>query len=210
MDKITYPLGDFLGLNMTFSSNLPEPANVLYRIKRGLSGYVSYLAACEMNESFSEYVLYEPILRILTARAYSVECEVVCPGIAQPATGDRKKLDFVATGHDIRFALEVKWAKSQRLNVEKDYAKLAAFQNAGTKTGTRAFLCVFGRESNIRDIALKPNDLLEQGRVVIANLGVTKYGCRLFEVASPNHALQPTSRRRTKPTWRRKPNAARG
>ena len=47
---------------------------MLYRIKRGLSGYVSYLAACEMNASFSEYVLYEPILRILTARNYSVEC----------------------------------------------------------------------------------------------------------------------------------------
>jgi hypothetical protein len=39
------------------SPPLPEPANVLYRIKRGLSGYVSNLAACEMNESLSEYVL---------------------------------------------------------------------------------------------------------------------------------------------------------
>ena len=45
-----------------------EPRNVLYRIKRGLAGFVSYLAACEMNQAFSEYVLYEPILRILTAR----------------------------------------------------------------------------------------------------------------------------------------------
>ena len=31
-----------------------EPDNVLFRIKRGLSGYVSYLAACEMNQAFSE------------------------------------------------------------------------------------------------------------------------------------------------------------
>jgi hypothetical protein len=45
-----------------------EPLNVLSRIQRGLSGYVSYLAACEMNSTFSEYVLYEPILRILRAR----------------------------------------------------------------------------------------------------------------------------------------------
>lgn len=40
-----------------------EPDNLLDRIKRGLAGYVSYLAACEMNDAFSEYVLYEPILR---------------------------------------------------------------------------------------------------------------------------------------------------
>jgi hypothetical protein len=52
-----------------------QPGNVLHRIKRGLRGYVSYLAACEMNEAFSEYVLYEPILRIITARSYTVRCE---------------------------------------------------------------------------------------------------------------------------------------
>jgi hypothetical protein len=63
----------------TTNRELPEPIDALYRIKRGLAGYVSYLAACEMNESFSEYILYEPILRILTARDYSVECEVECP-----------------------------------------------------------------------------------------------------------------------------------
>jgi len=48
-----------------------EPINVLYRLKRGLSAYISYLAACEMNQAFSEYVLYEPMLRILTAHGYN-------------------------------------------------------------------------------------------------------------------------------------------
>ena len=42
---------------MESPETLTEPLNVLYRIKRGLAGYVSYLAACEMNEAFSEYVL---------------------------------------------------------------------------------------------------------------------------------------------------------
>jgi hypothetical protein len=68
-------------MKKTEKSSLLEPNNVLYRIKRGLAGYVSYLAACEMNESFSEYVLYEPILRILTAQGYVVKCGVPCPGI---------------------------------------------------------------------------------------------------------------------------------
>ena len=66
---------------MASTSELPEPDNVLFRIQRGLAGYVSYLAACEMNAAFSEYVLYEPILRILTGRNYCVQCEVECPGI---------------------------------------------------------------------------------------------------------------------------------
>ncbi len=72
-----------------------EPKEVLFRIKRGLTGYVSYLAACEMNQSFSEYVLYEPILRILTARGYSVSCEYECPGIMPPPKEIESELIFV-------------------------------------------------------------------------------------------------------------------
>jgi hypothetical protein len=143
---------------------LGEPKNVLYRIKRGLSGYVSYLAACEMNASFSEYVLYEPILRILTARHYSVQCEVECPGVGKSKTGDRKRLDFVATG-PAHFALEVKWAKSGSLNVENDYKKLLGFLASGGSPGRRAFLCVFGTESNISHPTLKPDKFTKLGRV---------------------------------------------
>ena len=87
------------------AKRLSEPSDVLYRIKRGLSGYVSYLAACEMNESFSEYVLYEPILRILTARGYTVRFVVDCPRIDQPDRGDRKRLDLVATKELSEFAM---------------------------------------------------------------------------------------------------------
>ena len=57
--------------------NISPVPDVLSRVKRGLAGYVSYLAACEMNQAFSEYVLYEPTLRILTARRFVVQCECV-------------------------------------------------------------------------------------------------------------------------------------
>ena len=92
--------------------NPEEPNNVMDRIRRGLAGYVSYLAACEMNDAFSEYVLYEPILRILMARGLRVKCEVECPGVVQPVRGDKKRLDFEANGNGLRIALEVKWAKA--------------------------------------------------------------------------------------------------
>src|SRR5690349_8931678 len=110
------------------TKSLSEPNDVLYRIKRGLAGYISYLAACEMNESFSEYVLYEPILRVLTARGYIVQCEVPCPGIQQPQVGDRKKLDFVVRGNGLEFAIEVKWARTSKLNLQQDLPKLSAYR----------------------------------------------------------------------------------
>jgi len=180
---------------------------VLYRIQRGLSGYVSYLAACEMNVAFSEYVLYEPVLRILTARRYSARCEVACPGVAQPESGDRKRIDFEAEGYNLHFALEVKWAKGQTIDVENDFSKLTAFRNA--VSGARSFLCVFGRESHIRSIKLVPDSFTELGKPVFANFGITKYGCRIFE-ASPNKALQLASRARRKAKSKSRPRAACG
>ncbi len=73
-----------------------------------------------MNQAFSEYVLYEPILRILTARGYTVNCEFPCPGLPKPVGGgDFKKIDFEVNGHGQRFAMEVKWAKRARLDVDR-------------------------------------------------------------------------------------------
>ena len=162
-----------------------EPTNVLFRIKRGLSGYVSYLASCEMNESFSEYILYEPILRILTARGYTVKCEVPCPGIQQPPQGDRKRLDFVATGHGLTIAIEVKWAKNTSPKITQDIEKLTACRQADQTW--RAFLCIFGRKSCITNITLPPGTLTERGKAVIAEFGNTRFGCRIYELAEQQH-----------------------
>ena len=90
------------------SKMLDPTSDALYRIKRGLAGYVSYLAACEMNEAFSEYVLYEPILRILSRCGFATKSEVVCPGFESKASGDHKRIDFVAKNDKAHFAIEVK------------------------------------------------------------------------------------------------------
>ncbi|MFO1435103.1 MAG: hypothetical protein U1F34_01540 [Gammaproteobacteria bacterium] len=159
-------------------SNSPV-VDVLYRIKRGLSGYVSYLAACEMNESFSEYVLYEPTLRILTARGFSVECEVPCPGFPKQGAGDFKKLDFVAKAKGSHFAIEMKWLRDAKVNVKPDLEKLQKYRQA--YTGARAFLFLFGRKSHIENVVLGIRGLHEQGKPVFAEFGVTRYGCRNYE-----------------------------
>jgi hypothetical protein len=133
-----------------------------------------------MNQSFSEYVLYEPILRILTARHFVVECEYECPGIEQPKRGDKKRLDFYVTGQNIEFAMEVKWAKKKNINVTGDLEKLQAFVQA--RPGALVLLCVFGRQSLIEAMDWGTKPLKEEGRAVYANLRRTKYGCRIFRV----------------------------
>jgi hypothetical protein len=176
---------------MTTKKKPTEPSDVLYRIKRGLAGYISYLAACEMNEAFSEYVLYEPILRILTARGYAVQSEVPCPGIPQPKTGDKKKLDFVACRRGLTCAIEVKWAQSTKITIKSDLDKLSACLRA--EPTWRAFLCVFGRKSVITGLILPPGLLRERGTPVIAELGKTRFGCRVYEMHE-QIAPPPTSK----------------
>lgn len=164
----------------------PEPTDVLFRVKRGLAGYVSYLAACEMNPAFSEYVLYEPILRILTARGYSVACEYECPGIEQPSQGDRKRIDFRAIGHDLELAIEVKWAKSEKPNIKRDVEKLQAFITA--RPQALALLCVFGRMTHLEAIELPDGVFKERGAPVYADLKRTRYGCRIFQLKKVQRA----------------------
>jgi hypothetical protein len=167
---------------MPSKNELPEPNDVLYRIKRGLAGYMSYLAACEMNEAFSEYVLYEPILRILTARGYEVQSEILCPGVRQPKRGDKKKLDFVASRGKLTCAIEVKWARNKRIMIDSDLEKLSACLVA--EPSWSAFLCVFGRKSVISGLILPQGRLRERGTPVIAEFGRTRFGCRVYEVLS--------------------------
>ncbi len=163
---------------LSHSSMQSQPTDVLYRIKRGLSAYVSYLAACEMNEAFSEYVLYEPMLRILTARGYSVKCEYECPGFERRGVGDKKRLDFLAEGHSIVLAIEVKWAKSTSPNITRDLEKLSAL-NAKNPSWI-PLLCVFGRQSHLKKLKIHEG-FEERGKAVYADLRKTKYGCRIFQ-----------------------------
>ena len=112
------------------------------------------------------------------ARGYTVECEAPCPGIQQPKAGDRKRLDFHAQRNGVQFALEVKWAKHARIDVKNDYEKLSAFR---TYANGLAYLCVFGKKSAIQTLNLRPAQCFEErGKPVIAEFGVTRFGCRIF------------------------------
>ena len=154
--------------------------DVLYRIKRGLSGYVSYLAACEMNQAFSEYVLYEPVLRILMSQGFDVKCEVKCPGLENTGPGDKKRIDFVAKKEKDHFAMEVKWAKTIKQKIDGDMQKLREFHKAFPSS--LSFLCVFGRKSIVEAFDYSGHNLKPRGVVTIADFGRTRFACRIFQL----------------------------
>lgn len=164
---------------MSAAAKPEQVSDVLFRVKRGLSGYISYLAACDANQTFSEYILYEPILRILTVQRFKVQVEVAVKGHRQAGSGDHKRIDFVAEKDLVRFAIEVKWMRRSSLTVAADIAKLKEFMSNGESR--RGFLCVFGRKSCLERLRL-PSECRERGKAVYADFGKTRFGCRIFEI----------------------------
>jgi hypothetical protein len=161
--------------------NHPEPDNVLYRVQRGLAGYVSYLAACEMKSAFNEYVLYEPILRILIARGYSVRCESPFP-LVKKRKGDHKRIDFVARKATTLIALEVKWARKRKVSVKRDYDKLVAFQQKYPQA--HCIICIFGQWDHTKNLSLPKDQFNLRLKPVYALMKATQYGCQIFELAA--------------------------
>lgn len=161
---------------------LSDPDNVLFRIQRGLVGFVSYLTACEMKAAYSEYVLYEPILRIMMATGYSVRCECPFPIVFNPRKkkGDHKRIDFVAEKSGRRLALEVKWSKKQKVNVKTDYEKLIAFQRKHPDSD--CFLCVFGQWNHIKKPVLSGGQFKPRLEPLYAFWKATQYGCHIYEL----------------------------
>lgn len=155
-------------------------SSVLEPICRGLVGYVSYLAACRNSAIYSEYLLYEPLLRIAQAQGYTVACEVAVSSSVS-GRGDKKRLDFVFKRGSEFFGVEVKWIRAKNPNIVKDVNKLIAFNS---ETGASGYVLFFGQSgyfSNLTPTAEK--SCLKTGKLVCWNPGRTKYSARWFKYA---------------------------
>ena len=161
---------------------LKDPENVLFRIQRGLVGFISYLTACEMMSAYSEYVLYETILRIMMVRGYTVTCE--WPFSRDPERkkkkGDHKRIDFVAKKGRRQLALEVKWTKKPRFSVKADYEKLVAFRDKHPNSD--CFLCVFGQWNHTKKLTLPGKQFKKHREPIWALWKATQYGCHIYEL----------------------------
>jgi hypothetical protein len=154
---------------------------VLDPICRGLVGYVSYIAACRSSPVYSEYLLYEPILRIAAAQGYRVRCEVAV-GKSNSGLGDRKRIDFALDRPSSSLAIEVKWIKHSRPNVKADVDKLLACKQAG---GAAGYVLCFGHSRYFGKLIPNAGDYrpLSKGRLVSWSAGRTSYAAQWFKYA---------------------------
>jgi hypothetical protein len=175
-----------------------EPFEALFRIQRGLAGHVSFLATCDANIVFTEYLLYEPILSILRTMDYAVECEVPWAGHPAEAGGDPRRIDFVANKDNLKIALEVKWLRwkddeRDYLDIKRDTEKL--IKALGAQQAGRCFLCVFGRHSQIAEFhggkaQAQIAKFDESLPPLYADFRRTTFGCRIFEL-KPDQMAEP-------------------
>jgi hypothetical protein len=123
--------------------------SILNPLCRGLVGYISFLATCKASTAYTEYLLYEPILRIARAQGWDVSCEV--PVISSASgKGDKKRIDFVLTRGKTRLALEVKWVGKKCPNLQNDTDKLREYSRS--KTSTKGYVLLFGRTELIKQM----------------------------------------------------------
>lgn len=151
-------------------------SSILNPICRGVVGYVSYLASCSASTVYSEYLLYEPIMRIAQTKGFSVQCEFP---VSKGVRGDARRIDFDLYKKDgERIGLEVKWVKKASHNFTNDIEKLKL--HAGDKDAL-GYLLIFG-PFNAVDKS-KVAEAISVGKLVDWNAGKTHYAAQWFRVA---------------------------
>lgn len=93
----------------------------------GVAAHLTLLARCGLWPAYSEYLLYDPIVRIAAHLQWKVSCEYALPK-KKTGAGDNPRLDFFFSD-DVRkldVAVEVKWPRdtNKSCSVKKDVAKL--------------------------------------------------------------------------------------
>lgn len=97
-------------------------------ISQGLTAYMTYQARCGMSPAYSEYLLYDPIVRIAKNLGWQTITEyAVNKGKKKP--GDYKRVDFILTRKNpvsASIVLEIKWLprKVKALSIERDIKKI--------------------------------------------------------------------------------------
>lgn len=152
-------------------------SSILNPICRGVVGYISYLATCSASEVYSEYLLYEPILRIAQSKGYNVRCEFP---VSKGARGDARRIDFdlLHNAREERIGLEVKWVKKKTCNFDKDVQKLQLHRE---QKDAKGYLLILGSKEAVAKS--QPAHFLTRGKLVEWSAGKTHYAACWFRVA---------------------------
>jgi hypothetical protein len=126
---------------------IKKPNNLLRTVAEGLTGYMTYQSRCGIAPAYSEYLLYDPILRVAKDKNWTVESEFVVEETT--GKGDHKRVDFFLTSNEdsnLVIGIEVKWfAKRKRsIDLTKDVAKLLKLKEIKSINDISCYLVLAG------------------------------------------------------------------
>lgn len=156
----------------------------------GVTAHQTLLARCGLWPAYSEYLLYDPIVRIASHLGWQVNCEYKLPKLRE-VQGDFPRLDFLFRFEEQRLevALEVKWVRRARqaLSLANDIKKLRRVQPAPGNEIDCRFILVAGAhrlgDGGKASLRLRPKDSALKSYVARA-LGARNraWGATIFRV----------------------------
>jgi len=168
---------------------------IIAAISDGLTAYMTLQARTGLSPAYSEYLLYDPVVRIskhngwIPLSEYAVETE--------NRKGDKKRIDFLLVNKKNKrqaLAIELKWfvSSSKKVKIAGDLNKLSNYKPEKGNAKVRRFLLLAGAH------AVRPNGKAEKRPWpklmpeidqkffyhTIYRANRTRYGVTVFEVTA--------------------------
>jgi hypothetical protein len=128
----------------------PKPRNLIVSLTEGLLGYLIYQSRCGLHEAYSEYLLYDPTVRIAKDKGWQIKSEFIVD--TKLSKGDKKRIDFLFTDkiNNTLIGLEVKYLKNKNslISIANDLEKLNSLQNHVEYNKMLCFIIIAGYYSD--------------------------------------------------------------
>lgn len=115
-----------------------------------VTGYITFQARCGLSLVYSEYLLYEPILRVARHLNWNVRFEAELQKL-QGGPGDCERIDFIFwpeddTKRESQVGLEVKWPRDRdaSLKINNDISKLWRYRDKEGRELKERFVLIAG------------------------------------------------------------------
>jgi len=121
--------------------------DLLRTLAEGLTAYMTFQSRCGMREAYTEYLLYEPILRIVKDKNWLAKTEFIAE--VTEGWGDHKRIDFLLESQETEgdfIGIEVKWLPKRKrsLAVGNDIRKLENLEETLDYQNLHSYLVIAG------------------------------------------------------------------
>ena len=166
----------------------PKPRNLIKALSEGILGYMLYQSRCGIHEAYSEYLLYDPIVRISKDKNWSIESEFSVD--SKRGKGDKQRIDFLcgSSVNNTKIGLEIKFLKTRdsQLNIKSDIYKLKLISNYTAYSKLYGFIVIAGDHStkNVQRIKKlqKEFKLTEYFKTTFDNQFKKRFGVTVLKV----------------------------